>query len=145
MVAQDKILIPRYYDLEERLVIPKLRLQIGFVHFDLVDEYGSADNFDLVARNSHHPLDEGLAVVSGIPEDDYVTPVNVCKTVDEPIHEYAFLVHQLGLHACAFNLHRLYDEDDNEDGRGKGKDYIPKPGSKFDQYSGTGVGWSFDW
>jgi len=86
---------------------------------------------DGLARQTNDPLNEGLGRIIRKPEDYNVVALNRVKTIDELVNEYPLIVLEPRQHRSTFDLDWLHDEDDDQDGGNRGKDYVAGKGLGF--------------
>src|SRR5215470_13636103 len=77
------------------------------------------------------PLNEGLAAVQRIPENDYVTARNWFESIDKLVDEDALLVGKKRRHAGAFDLHRLIQKNDDDEREANRDQKVAGPDSNF--------------
>src|ERR1700730_4809165 len=107
------------------------RRYVGFRNYLVVDVNDTAADFHGFARQPNHALDEGLGAVERIPKDHNVASLYGLKAVNEFINEDAFLVRKQRRHARTFDLHRLVQEDDDDQSEADGNEEIAGPDTHF--------------
>src|SRR5262245_49306814 len=85
----------------------------------VVDPYG-------LAGQANNALDERLGRIIRKPEHNYVAALDWVKVIDELVYEYPLVVLEPREHRRPFNLDRLNDKHDYQDGGDSGKDYISR-------------------
>ncbi len=108
-----------------------LRRHVWLGEGHTVHVYDSFANFHHLAGQADDALDERLRAIQRIPENDDVPAFDGLKTVDKFVDEDALLVGEERRHAGAFNLHRLVEEDDNDQGKTDGDEEIAGPDADF--------------
>src|SRR6188474_3284675 len=88
-----------------------------------------------ISWHTKHPLDERLAGILRIPENNDVATVDLLKVVDKLIDEDPFLIEQLRLHARAFDLHWLVQENDHQEGNHDSQQDVFQPSPELSQNS----------
>src|SRR2546426_10323195 len=96
----------------------------------------SLPNFHQFSGQADHTLDERLGTVKRIPENDHVPTVDRLKAVHKFIDEDALLVGKKRRHARAFDLHRLIEEDDDDEGETYGEEQVACPNADFAAHAG---------
>src|ERR1700722_997757 len=131
MVAHDKILTLR--NLRGRIgpEIFRLRRNIRLRQEFAVQINLPLANFDRIIRQTDDALDERFRAVQRIPENNHIAALNWLKPVDELIDKNSLLVGNLRGHAGAFDLHRLVEENDDNNGEAEGNNEIAAPTSNF--------------
>src|SRR5579883_350185 len=117
-------------------VIQEFRQEIGLIQLLVVHVDDSAANLNDIAGHADHPLDVGFRRIERVPEHDNVLPLDLFNVVDELVDENAFLVNEFREHAGSFNLYRLIQENNDQNSRADGEEYIAGPSANFSDDAG---------
>src|SRR5579862_6985233 len=91
------------------------RGDVRFKQFFAVHIEMARADFDRIARQPDHALDERFRAVQRIPEHHYIVAIDGLEAVHKFIDEDALLVAEERRHTGAFHLHRLIEENDNDE------------------------------
>src|SRR5215472_579884 len=133
VVAENKKSVRPHHRFRIGRGVQKLLRHIRFLQQSSVYVDMPVGNPDAVAGQRNYALNEALAAIARVAKDHDVAARNVLPPVNQFVDEDAFLVFQSGLHAAALDLHRLIDEENDEEGNQDGKQEIGDPGVKDPQ------------
>src|SRR5438270_10280067 len=136
MVAKHKIRIVGDNGLRKRTGVQVIRRNVRLGQQHAVHVNMSVSDKNAVAGQADHALNEALARVAGIMEDNDVTARDAFKAVDQLVDEDPLLVFQSGLHAAAFHLDRLIDKQNDEKSNENGEEQVAHPRTQGAQAGG---------
>ena len=116
--------------------VGELRGDVRLIEEAAVHKDAAGADLDGFARKTDHALDEGLAAVERIPEDDHVAALNGAEVIDELVDENALLIAQKRRHAGAFDFDGLIEKNNDDDGEDGGDEKVAGPGAKLAAYIG---------
>ena len=120
MVAHHKVTVFGDAKRAEVAHVFVLRGDVRLIDGVAVDVDDALPNFDTFARQSDDALDKRFRMVERVPENDDVAPMNRLETIHKFVDEDALLVGEERRHAGAFDLDRLVQEDNDDEGEADG-------------------------
>src|SRR5882757_11404198 len=115
MIAHDEVHVTRNAHRTIVAQIFVLRRDVWFRERLPVHVNDAAANlYDLVGQRND-ALDERLAAIEWIPEDNHVAALNRLKPINKLVDEDALLVGKQRRHAGAFHFNRLIEEHDDDE------------------------------
>src|SRR2546423_828715 len=131
MIAHHEIFVLVHAHRPKVAQVLVLRRDIRLRHYLSFDVDGALPALYGLTRQADHALNGGFRMIEGIPEHDHITALNWLEAVDKIVDENAFLVGEQRRHAGAFDLHRLVQEDDDDQGQPNGNEQVAGPNANF--------------
>ena len=127
VIAHDEIAVRRNFYGRIALAVEIVRGNVGLAVGMSVDVDVAGADFDGIAGKAHDALDERFREVARIPEDDHVAAIDGLKAIDKFVDEDALLIGEQRGHASAFDLHRLVEKNEDDEGEAESHGEIARP------------------
>src|SRR5579862_186701 len=131
MIAHHKVAVIGHLCRREVAQVFVLRRNVWLGERHTIHIHNSFANFYHLAGQADDALDERLGAVQWIPKDDHVAALDGLEPVDKLVDEDALLVGEERSHAGAFDLHRLIQEDDDDERQADCDQEIAGPDADF--------------